>query len=190
MSRVRFVVAVAAVASFTAASDVAQHQGHGAPAAAPYEGQQSREIKALSEEEVRGYLAGAGMGLAKTAELNRYPGPMHTLENAEALGLDAQQRPALEALMRVHMAEARELGAEVVRLERELDRLFAERSATEARVDATLAKIALAQAKLRGSHLKAHLAATRLLTAAQVERYTALRGYGGAAASRDGHRGH
>jgi hypothetical protein len=48
--------------------------------AQPYAGQQSRAIKALSQDEVRQYLEGAGLGYAKAAELNRYPGPMHVLE--------------------------------------------------------------------------------------------------------------
>src|SRR5262245_34850176 len=35
----------------------------------PYAGQQAREIKALSSEEIESYLSGSGMGLAKAAEL-------------------------------------------------------------------------------------------------------------------------
>jgi len=35
--------------------------------------QETREIKALSTEEVDGYLKGEGMGLAKAAELNGFP---------------------------------------------------------------------------------------------------------------------
>jgi Spy/CpxP family protein refolding chaperone len=144
---------------------------------APYAGQQSRDIKALSEDEVQGYLAGAGMGFAKAAELNRYPGPMHALEHAQALGLSDEQRTRLEALMHAHKREARQLGTDVVRLERELDRLFAQRSATAPAVDAKLAEIGAAQAKVRGSHLRTHLEATALLTPEQVERYVRLRGY-------------
>jgi hypothetical protein len=40
----------------------------------PYAGQHEREIKALSADEVKQYLAGAGMGYAKSAELNHYRG--------------------------------------------------------------------------------------------------------------------
>jgi hypothetical protein len=54
------------------------------PSVSPYAGQAGREIKALSREEVEGLLAGQGMGYAKAAELNRYPGPAHVLEQAEA----------------------------------------------------------------------------------------------------------
>jgi Spy/CpxP family protein refolding chaperone len=145
--------------------------------AQPYAGQQARGIKALSDDDVKGYLAGAGMGLAKAAELNGYPGPMHSLENADALALSASQREKIEALMRAHKEEVRRLGAEVVRLERELDASFAGRTATPRLVDAKLHEITTIQGEVRASHLKAHLATTALLTPEQVERYTRARGY-------------
>src|SRR5438876_506210 len=69
-------------------------------AARPYAGQQSREIKALSPEEIGQYLSGAGMGYAKPAELNGYPGPMHVLENADGLALTPEQRKQTTALMK------------------------------------------------------------------------------------------
>ena len=52
-----------------------------------YSGQQSREIKSLSSQEVQGYLAGQGMGFSKAAELNHYPGPKHVLELQTKLNL-------------------------------------------------------------------------------------------------------
>ena len=152
---------------------LAQHHG----GASPYAGQQSRDIKALSEAEVKDLLQGAGMGYAKAAELNRYPGPMHALEHAAALGLSPAQQRELEALLRRHKEEARQLGARVVELERELDALFAARKATAEAVDRTLARLGEATARLRGSHLKAHLETTALLAPAQVRRYVELRGY-------------
>jgi hypothetical protein len=173
MKLLRFTPLFAVLIALTGAQ--AQHQ--------PYAGQHAREIKALSEKEVRDLLEGAGMGYAKAAELNHYPGPAHALDNAAALGLSLSQREALEALMKRHKSEARELGAKVVRLERELDALFAERRASAELVDAKLAEIASAQARLRGSHLKTHLEAAPMLTAAQTARYEELRGYAAGAAS-------
>ena len=167
------VAAILALVGCTAAGHD-DHAGHGA---SPYAGQEARDIKALSAEEVRGYLAGAGLGFATPAELNGYPGPMHELEHGAALGLTATQRESLEALLKAHKGEARALGAELVRLERELDRLFAERRAGEAAVDAQLEQISLVHAKVRGSHLKAHIATTHLLDPAQAVRYAELRGY-------------
>jgi hypothetical protein len=95
----------------------------------------------------------------------------------------------MESLMKRHKAEARELGAEVVRLERDLDALFAQTKATPGLVDAKLAEIGAAQARYRGSHLKTHIEATKLLTPDQVARYDALRGYTAAPAGRSGGHG-
>ena len=52
--------------SLIAAVTQAQHQ--------PYAGDAGREIKALPPDEVEQYLSGAGMGYAKAAELNHFPG--------------------------------------------------------------------------------------------------------------------
>ena len=150
-------------------------------AASPYAGEQSRAIKALSPQEVAQLREGAGMGLAKAAELNRFPGPMHALELADALDLSAGQREALHALMSRHKAEARALGGRVLELEGELDALFASGKPSAERVDDLLARLGEAGARLRGSHLKAHLETTALLAAPQVDRYVQLRGYATAA---------
>jgi hypothetical protein len=69
----------------------------------PYAGLGARTIKALtikalSEEQVADLKAGRGMGLALAAELNGYPGPLHTLEPAEALKLTAEQRSRVKGL--------------------------------------------------------------------------------------------
>ncbi len=60
-----------------------------ADTAAPYAGQQTRAIKALSPEDIAGLRAGDGMAMAKAAELNRYPGPRHVLDLAGPLALSA-----------------------------------------------------------------------------------------------------
>ena len=40
------------------------------------------DIKSLSQDDQSALLAGRGMGLARPAELNGYPGPAHVLELA------------------------------------------------------------------------------------------------------------
>jgi hypothetical protein len=55
----------------------------------PYAGLEARSIKTLSDQQIGDLRAGRGMGLALAAELNGYPGPMHVLELADALGLSA-----------------------------------------------------------------------------------------------------
>ena len=160
---------------------VAQHgagHSHGAHGqASPYAGQRAREIKALSEQEVKDLLEGAGMGFAKAAELNRYPGPSHALELADRLALTADQRERLSTLMQRHKAEARQLGERVVALERELDALFARGRPTPGEVERLSVAIGEAQGRLRAAHLRTHLETTAMLAPEQVEGYVKARGY-------------
>jgi Spy/CpxP family protein refolding chaperone len=167
-----FVLALLVTVAGPAAAQHHGHQGH-----SQYAGQQSRDIKALSEQEMKDLLGGAGIGMAKAAELNRYPGPMHALELADRLELTPAQRDSLDALMKEHKGRARKLGARVVELERELDRLFSAGKADAQGVDRLTAAIGDAQARLRAEHLRTHLQATSLLTAGQIDRYVAARGY-------------
>src|SRR2546429_5560010 len=64
----------------------------------PYAGQEQRAIKALSEQEIGDLKEGRGIGLAKAAELNSYPGPLHVLELAVQLGLTDEQRERTQTL--------------------------------------------------------------------------------------------
>jgi hypothetical protein len=82
-------------------------------AQSPYVGQESREIKALSAQEVSDYLSGRGMGLAKTAELNGFPGPAHVLEFAAELGLTSEQKSKTEVLFKKMQAQAIPLGEQL-----------------------------------------------------------------------------
>ena len=151
----------------------------GMPVPAPYAGEQHRAIKALSEREIADLAAGRGMALAKAAELNGYPGPMHVLEHAEALALDPAQREATQAIFERMRARAQALGQELIEAERALDLLFASERAGAAAVDQALSPIGSLQAALRGVHLQAHVQQTALLTRTQRERYAKLRGYAG-----------
>jgi Spy/CpxP family protein refolding chaperone len=160
-----------------------QHVHAPAHSASPYAGQQTREIKALSPTQTADLLAGKGMELAKAAELNGYPGPMHTLELAAQLELTTEQKQASEALMNRHKAEARDLGAQLVQAERALDLAFASRQIDATRLAGHTENIGRLQALLRKSHLDTHLQQTALLTPTQISRYAQLRGYAGPAAS-------
>jgi hypothetical protein len=66
----------------------------------PYAGMQSRQIKALSDQQIADLRAGRGMGLALAAELNGYPGPSHVLELADQLGLSPEQRSKVQEISR------------------------------------------------------------------------------------------
>ena len=150
--------------------------------AQPYSGQQARSIKALSEDDVKQYLNGAGMGYARAAELNRFPGPMHVLELADKLSLTGAQRSQTESLMAAHKAEARQLGHKVVEAERALDALFRSERVGEKDLALHVSAVAQAQAGYRLSHLETHRRMRALLTPRQVARYDELRGYAQTAA--------
>jgi Spy/CpxP family protein refolding chaperone len=152
----------------------------------PYAGQQSREIKALSSAEQADLLAGKGMGLAKAAELNGYPGPAHVLELAADLALTAEQRARTQAVWQAMDARAKTIGQQVVDAERELDALFASKQVTPERLAAQLDRIGTLQAQLRAVHLEAHLEQVRVLTPEQTSRYAALRGYSGGGGAHGG----
>ena len=157
---------------------------------APYAGQESRDIKALSSQDVEDLLAGKGMGLAKAAELNGYPGPLHVLEHATALELSDRQARQTQALFASMQAKARELGKSLVEEERRVDRMFADRTVSPEALGASLTRIGGLQADLRAIHLEAHLAQRQILTAAQNAAYGKLRGYDTTMQHDGGHKGH
>ena len=159
----------------------AAHSGHPMahtpPAASPYQGQESRAIKALDPAEVEQLLRGEGLGLAKAAELNHYPGPRHVLDAAGELGLSPAQLAASQSAFALMRERAIAIGTTLLARERELDAGFA-----SGRIDGeTLGRLVTEIARLRGTlrtaHLQAHLEMKRILTAAQVNAYDRLRGY-------------
>ena len=83
----------------------------------PYAGQESRDIKALSAEDVQGYVSGKGMGLAKAAELNGYPGPSHVLGLATELALTPEQTQQTRVLFEQMQGQVRLLNLSVALLE-------------------------------------------------------------------------
>jgi Spy/CpxP family protein refolding chaperone len=148
-----------------------------------YPGQQSRSIKALSEEDIAMLENGDGMGMAKAAELNGYPGPRHVLALATQLRLTDDQANRIAALRDRMSAAARPLGLELIDRERRLDQLFANREITPERLTVETATIGDIQGRLRAVHLAAHLATRTILSPEQATQYDQLRGYTEAGAS-------
>jgi hypothetical protein len=74
-------------------------------------------------------------------------------------------------------AEALSLGAGLLAEEAALNDSFARRSITQQSLEAATARIGAAQAALRNTHLKYHLRTAQILSADQMQRYSALRGY-------------
>lgn len=90
----------------------------------PYAGQQARPIKALSDEDIAALRKGEGMGMAKAAELNGYPGPKHVLDLAQHLQLTDAQRRDVQAVFDRMSAAAKPLGSELIAEEQALLPLY------------------------------------------------------------------
>jgi Spy/CpxP family protein refolding chaperone len=160
-----------------------------AETSSPYSGQETREIKALSRDEISGYLSGDGMGFAKAAELNHYPGPKHVLQLADQLQLSEEQRRRTQRVFDEMNSKAINLGKQLVEKERLLDSRFAAANISDAELLHLVSEISDLQGKIRAAHLQAHLAERAVLTADQLVRYDALRGYQatGSHVQHDGH---
>jgi hypothetical protein len=142
-----------------------------------YTGQEKRAIKTLSEEEIQALSSGQGMGQAKAAELNHYPGPRHVLDLSEQLQLSAAQRVETQQIYERMHNEAVRLGTLIIAKERELDHLFATQVVNLDSLRSLTKEIAQLRGDLRAVHLEAHVEMKRLLSHEQVSEYDALRGY-------------
>ena len=172
----KFVLTLAVCGCAFTVPGLAQHRS------TPYAGQETRSIKSLSTEDVAALLKGEGMGMAKAAELNGYPGPVHVLALANELKLTESQRQQVQTIFDRMSAAAKPLGAELVERERVLDGLFVTGEITVDRLAAETVAIGELQGRLRSVHLAAHLETRALLSPEQIARYQHLRGYGDAAA--------
>lgn len=176
----RFIFGIAAIIVFSSSAMSQQ----------PYAGFQNRSIKTLSDQQIADLNAGRGMGLALAAELNGYPGPIHTIELAEQLHLTPDQVSKLSALFEAMKAETIPLGTSLISQERQLNDSFANHTMTLTSLQTSTQGIGTTQAALRAAHLKYHLSTVEILTPEQVARYNELRGYKSDNASAHGHDHH
>ena len=163
--------------------------GHGPAPAAPAPGSAYREqlatgARGLSAQEVDDLLTGRGIGLARAAELNGYPGPRHVLDAArdKQLVLTEDQTAAVQRIFEGMEQDAQKLGANVVAEEKALEAAFRAGTITEADLTARVKRLATIQGYLREVHLRAHLATRAVLSEVQIARYNEIRGYAGASA--------
>lgn len=153
----------------------------------PYSGEERRQVKALSAQDIDDLVNGRGWGFAKSAELNGLPGPVHLLEMADAMGLSGAQVVAIKSLHAAMKEKAIPLGKSLVALERELDDLFKSGSVTEDQLRAHLARIGKVRSELRFVHLAAHLKTPAIVSRHQTAAYNKLRGYSSGGGSHAGH---
>jgi len=142
-----------------------------------YAGEEKREIKSLSATDIEELQNGKGWGLAKAAELNGVPGPVHLLEMKEEIDLSAEQIRAIEDIYMKMKQEAVPLGLELIELERKLNNHFANRTITNELLVQILQKIAQVHGQLRYVHLSTHLKTPDILKSEQITIYNKLRGY-------------
>lgn len=143
----------------------------------PYAGEESRAVKSLSADDVAELIRGGGWGLAKAAELNGMPGPVHLLELKDDIPLTHEQVSAITAVYERMREAAIAEGEHFIAAERALDDAFRAGTVTEESLRTLLAEVARSRARLRFIHLAAHLETPGLLTHEQIARYDAIRGY-------------
>ena len=158
--------------------------------ASPYSGEERRMVKSLSEREVESLRRGDGMGFAKLAELNHFPGPKHVLELSSELELSQSQLSETKALYEQMRLSAVSIGEQLIDAESRLDQEFATGNVSAASLRASLAGIQRLRAELRYVHLEAHLLQKQLLSKEQIRQYDVLRGYHNGAEARHDHGEH
>jgi Spy/CpxP family protein refolding chaperone len=162
------------------------HRGGHAGRHSPYAGEEGRALSTLSADDVTALLAGQGWGLAKPAELNGYPGPVHVLELADALELTPEQRKSVQGCFDRMRARAQEFGARYVHAEKALDDAFKTGTVEAGKLSELVAYAEKLRAELRMTHLGAHLEVVALLSPEQRQKYMQLRGYTVGAPDRHG----
>ena len=156
----------------------------------PYGDQMRTEIRGLTQKEISDLREARGMGLARAAELNGYPGSRHLLdaEREGQLHLSPDQLRTVTRLFDTMVSDAKRVGDRLLGEERDVEKEFRAGTITEPDLRARLARIAALQGELRMIHLRTHLEARAVLSRHQVERYNELRGYTAGPVGQHGHR--
>jgi hypothetical protein len=146
----------------------------------PYVGQELKDIKSLSDDDIQSLQNGTGEafgGMAKLAELNGYPGPRHVLDMASELQLTDKQIMEIDRIYHNMSDKAKSIGAAIIDIEQGMDVAFANKTITEENLKLMLDKSADLYGQLRFVHLSAHLGTIQTLTIEQVQMYNMMRGY-------------
>lgn len=145
--------------------------------ASPHAHAQSAEVPSLTPDEVRALRNGEGMGLARAAELNHFPGPKHLLDLRMELKLGDARIERIKAIHRKMRTQAIAKGEDILQAEIRLANLFASGSPTPAQVNRASEQLGVLRGQLQAIHLLAHIESVRELTPEQIEAYDRLRGY-------------
>ncbi len=135
------------------------------------------EVPSLTDEEVRTLRQGDGMGLARAAELNHFPGPRHLLDLAPELGLSDDQTMRIRAIYDRMKSQAVSKGEDIIKAESHLADLFASGEPSVGEMTRVAGHLGTIRGQLQAIHLRAHIEAARELSAGQIREYDRLRGY-------------
>ncbi len=135
------------------------------------------EVTSLTDEEVRALRQGEGMGLARAAELNHFPGPRHLLDLASDLELSDAQVRRIRAIHDRMKSQAVAKGEDIIMAEKHLANLFASGDPTAQQMTQVTEHLGAMRGQLQAIHLLAHIEAARELSAGQIREYDKLRGY-------------
>jgi hypothetical protein len=116
--------------------------------------------------------------MAKAAELNGYPGPVHVLALAAQLGLTEDQRHDVQAIFDRMSGAAKPLGGQLIAQEQALDQLFAKGEITWISSRPRRPPLPSCKVGCGWCIMCAHLQTRALLNADQIAHYEKLRGYG------------
>ena len=146
--------------------------------AAPVEvNQEHQTIKALSDQEINGFLKGKGMGQGKPAELNNYPGPRHVMELSNKLNLTGDQLNETQKIFKTMQSTSIKYGELLIKKEMEIENMFHEKIAESKKLEKLITESAILKSKIRYAHLVAHIQQKALLTDHQIHTYNQLRAY-------------
>ena len=134
-------------------------------------------IKSMTDTEIDGYKNGNGMGQAKAAELNSYPGPMHVLDYKKELGLTTAQIEKITVIYNAMKKDASVFGSQLIDAEAALNAAFQGKKISSSELERLTTQIGVLLGKLRFTHLNAHIKTTNELNQYQIEKYNELRGY-------------
>lgn len=147
----------------------------------PYVGEETRDIKSLSETDIESLTEGSGVafgGMAKLAELNGYPGPRHLLDMVDTeMNFTDEQLEQIEEIYKEMRDDAIQLGEQIIDIERELNDSFVDGTVTQKNLEDRVNESAEIYGQLRYVHLSAHLKMMGILTGEQIQLYNDLRGY-------------
>ena len=151
------------------------HQNHGN---SDYAGEEKRLIKSLSQQDVDALSNGSGWGLAKAAELNGVPGPLHLLELKDEIDLSPEQVVDIQHVFDEMHAQAVTTGKQLIASEQALEERFRSSLPSADELQTALSQIGKIRSHLRYVHLAAHLQTPTILSIDQIDRYNELRRYG------------